>query len=36
MYKKVIIASLLHDIGKLVQRAEAKHNIYHEKIGYDY
>lgn len=36
MYKKVVAASLLHDIGKLVQRAEAKHNIYHEEIGCNY
>lgn len=32
---KVVIASLLHDIGKLIQRAENK-QVYHGKIGADY
>lgn len=32
---KVVIASLLHDIGKLIQRAENKH-IYHGNVGYEY
>lgn len=35
MYKKVVIASLLHDIGKLLQRAEAKKEK-HEELGRDY
>ena len=35
MYKKIVVASLLHDIGKLIQRASGEH-IYHGKIGCDY
>ncbi len=36
MHKKVVVASLLHDIGKLIQRAGTENNIYHGKIGLDY
>ena len=36
MLKKIVIASLLHDIGKLIQRANGEKNIYHGKIGYEY
>lgn len=35
MYKKIVIASLLHDIGKLIQRANDE-NIYHGKVGRNY
>lgn len=36
MYKKIVIASLLHDIGKLIQRATGETKVYHGKIGRDY
>lgn len=35
MYKKVVIASLLHDIGKLVQRATGE-KLYHGEVGCNY
>ena len=35
MYKKIVIASLLHDIGKLIQRADNE-KTYHGEIGRDY
>lgn len=35
MYKKIVIASLLHDIGKLIQRADNE-KIYHGEIGRNY
>lgn len=35
MNKKVVIAALLHDIGKLIQRANNEY-IYHGSVGYDY
>lgn len=35
MLKKIVIASLLHDIGKLIQRANGEKNK-HEEIGYEY
>ena len=35
MYKKVVIAALLHDIGKLIQRANGE-QVYHGKVGADY
>lgn len=35
MYKKIVITALLHDIGKLIQRANNE-NIYHGEIGKNY
>ena len=35
MYKKIVITALLHDIGKLIQRANDE-NIYHGEVGKNY
>ena len=35
MHQKIVIAALLHDIGKLIQRANGE-KIKHEEIGYEY
>lgn len=35
MERNIVLAALLHDIGKLLQRAENQ-QVYHGKIGCDY